>query len=207
MDSKQSSKEEGIYSVKDPSAQFWGIVFMVIVAIPTLLIACLAIFLILDKIGVIGATNVAQQTKDGFVEAFVLLICIDAFLVGIMMLVYYRLKAIWKGVELNLSTRTMSFPGGGIAANNITDYIKPEFLLQLFKRKTIDLDAISEIQQETIKYTSHSNNGTTVSYTHYIKFVGSFGAAHVRFKNEGKRDELYNAIRMANRMGTPVFAA
>lgn len=186
--SKQSNIKQEIYSVKDPLSQFAIILLMAIVAIFTLIMV---------------KVTISQKTIQDVVAS----ICAIVFLVGIMLLMFYRLKAIWKGVELNLSTRTMSFPGGGIAANDITDYFKPGFLFQIFKRKTIDLDAISEIQKETIQKTTYSREkGTRVDYTHYIKFVGSFGAAHVRFANEGKCDELYNIIRMANRMGTPVFA-
>ncbi|MFA6567370.1 MAG: hypothetical protein WCS96_04090 [Victivallales bacterium] len=103
---------------------------------------------------------------------------------------------------------SLSFPGGGIAANDIKDYIKLNFILQFFKRTTIKLSGISEIKAEDIRTTKKDGHGNvSISYTYYIRFVGKFGAARIKFANEGKRDELYNVIRQANKMGLPIFDA
>jgi hypothetical protein len=178
--SKSSKVDQDVFSIKDPL----NILITILVFVILLFVTYLSVL--------------------GLFDGVVLFFVVSA---SLLLAVGYRLKAIWDGVELDLNTREMSFPGGGIEANEITDYISLDYLLQLFKRKTIDLDDISEISQETIQTTRRKDGKTQISYTHYIKFVGAFGAAKVRFQSEGKRDQLYNAIRQANRMGAPIFEA
>jgi len=176
-ESKNSKVKTGVYSIKDPFS--------------ILLTGCALIIS-----GIIALVVLSDPSLFGIV--FVSLLIAGSL---------FRLRAVKDGVALDLSSDTMSFPGGGVAANEITDYISIDYLFQFFKRTTIELSSISEIRKETIQTTSHKNGRTTFSYTHYIKFVGTFGAAYVKFSSEGKRDQLYNAIRQANRMGTAVFKA
>lgn len=186
MYSYKNNINQDIYVIKDPASQLGLIVIMVVVGMITLY-AIIATFKAL-----IGGT--IAHLMGGVFWIVILL--------GIMGLSALRYSAISGGTEINLINRTMSFPGGGISANDVTNYINLEFLFQLFNRTTIDLDAISEIKRKTEKFTS--KNGTTCC-GYYIEFVGTFGAAYLMFDNEGKRDELFNAIRQINKMGTPLF--
>lgn len=123
------------------------------------------------------------------------------------LLVFLRLKAIIRGVVVNNTQRTLSFPGGGISANGLGDIFKPSFLLQYFTVKTISLDEISSIQKETIQTTIKKDGRAHQVHTHYISCVGRFGAAKIKFSSEGKRDELYGSIRQTNNMGEPFVRA
>lgn len=188
MYSYKNNINQDIYVIKDPASQLSLIVFMVIVGMITLFTT---IYLI-----------VSSRSIGDVVVGLVII----GILLGIMAWLAYAYKADSEGVELNLVNRTMSFPGGGISANNLSDYVNPEFLLQSVKRKTINLDAISEIRRRTEKISSHKgkNRGASI-VLYYIEFVGTFGGAHIMFYNEKKRNELFNAIRQVNEMGTPLF--
>ncbi len=128
---------------------------------------------------------------------------------GLLLVMIYRLKVIWKGIELDVENRTMSFQGGGITANDFSDYFKLSYLLQYFKRFEIDIDEISQIQanDNTTQHYDKTLKRWVTSTTHEINFVGSFGSATVKFSSSGKRDQIYNAIRQLNSMGTPYVKA
>jgi len=128
---------------------------------------------------------------------------------SLLLIIIYRLKTIWNGIELDIENRRMSFQGGGIAANDFADYFKPDFLLQYFKRYDINIDEISQIKanDETTQSYNKSIKEYITTTTYTITFTGSFGSATVRFNNGGKRDQIYNAIRQLNNMGTPYVKA
>lgn len=118
-----------------------------------------------------------------------------------------RLKAIWDGVKLDLEEGTIEFPGGGVAANDMSDYIKLDFLLQYLKRTRVYLDQVSYMvmDSKTSRTWSKDSGQYYESTKYYIRLSGTFGAASIPFLSEGKRNELYTAIRQLNRMGEPVF--
>lgn len=175
MFSRNNNIKQGTYSIKDAPAQLVTFVGILLVAI------ALIIQLVWGIFG-IGTLTIGKV----LLEVFAIVVFIVIF-----SMFYHRYKAIRKGYELDVTNHTLSFPGGGNAADDITNFGDSNYLLQYFKRKTIDLDTISEIRR--------SGNG--------IEFVGTFGATSVAFSNAAKRDELYNAIRLLKGMGTPVFAA
>ncbi len=108
------------------------------------------------------------------------------------------LKANWNGVVIDLNRDMVEVPGGGIAANDFSDYCKPKFLLQYFCRFKFNLRDISEIK----KYCKLDSKG---NQSHAMIFTGSFGSARIWFNSEGKRDQLYASIRQINNMGIPVI--
>lgn len=173
MFSKNNNIKQSVYSIKNPFEKLATIVFAVLMALLSL--------------GLFLGAAVGAGILTGIIAVAL----------------FFRYTAISDGFKLDIENHTMSFPGGGNAANDISDYFNLNFLLQDFKRKSIDLDAISEIRR---KDTRHSRKGI-VHETHYIEFVGTFGGTEVAFSNKAKRDELYNAIRLSNGMGTPIFAA
>jgi hypothetical protein len=179
MDSSSSGaalSKDQLYSVRDP-AKLMGKVLMMIP------LTILALFV-----------NYEFFLPDGH----------WLFLIGDIPLLVtgFRLKAIWKGVVVNVTEHTLTFPGGSVAANNFSDYVNPSYLLQSFQRFTIDLDQIGQI---STGLSFQANSANVSSYN--LEFVGTFGAASVGFSNEGKRDEIYSAIRQLNQMGTPINRA
>lgn len=185
MFSKRNNITQSVYSIKDAPEQLITIVSAIIMLF-------ISIFLILSWLA-------SSVTGSGQPE--LMIYSILSVVISIMLL--FRYNAIRDGYKLDLENHTMSFPGGGNAANDITDYFNLSYLLQPFMRKTIDLDAISEIRR---KDTRHKIRGT-VYENHLIEFVGTFGGTEIPISNKAKRDELFNAIRLSNGMGTPVFAS
>ena len=110
-----------------------------------------------------------------------------------------------QGIIIDLNNDVLEFPGGGIAANDISDYFKSKFLLQLFKRSSVNISSIREISRDNKVTTRRDKDGKLHVSTSYIfSFNGDFGAVDLRFFSEGKRDELYSILREINEMGIPV---
>ena len=115
-----------------------------------------------------------------------------------------RLRAIWGGVVIDYQNKTITLPGGGISLNNILDVINPKFLLQYFMRKTINIDDVTGIQSSNKVTTNYNRKtgGVSTWRTYYFHINGKFGAIKVSFFSSSKRDECYDEIRQAGRMGT-----
>lgn len=123
------------------------------------------------------------------------------FIVILGFFVYLRLRAVLPGTIVNLSKDTVSFNGGGISANNLTDYLSPSFLFQFFRREEIKLSSIRQIIAD--QKTTISKKGVPIT-KYFLRFNGKFGSVSLKFQNEHKRDELYSLIRSANEMGSPI---
>lgn len=194
VESKQQQiKNDGIYRVRDT-------------------INILATLFFTAVIGLFTA-----YSNINFIHGIFLLSIDDVFLGIIFISVFnlllfgasYRLRAIWDGVKLDLNERTIEFGGGGVAANDMSDYVKLEFLLQYFRRTKINLDDVSHMEMTTTstrRYNETTKSWST-SYKYQIQISGTFGAASIPFSSEGKCNELYTAIRQINRMGSPITFA
>jgi len=185
VDAKNSSiGKDGIYKVTDASAIFMYLLFYLFVLL------C-AFFL-----------NVAMLN-----EGSMLFLAVPAN--GFLLMTAYRLKAIWGGNVLNLQKRTLEFAGGGVAANEMSDYINLNYLLQSFKRSQINIDDIGHM--EVTEFTKRTWNKTTQSYNTLISYSitlsGPFGAVSIPFSSQGKCNEMYSAIRQLNKMGSPIVRA
>jgi len=186
VDAKNSSiGKDGIYKVTDASAIFMYLLFYLFVL--------LCVFFL----------NVALLETSGNVLIFFILAN------GFLLMTAYRLKAIWGGNVLNLEQRTLEFAGGGIAANEMSDYINLNYLLQFFKRSQINIDDIGHM--EVTEFTKKTWNKTTKSYmtsiSYSITLSGPFGAVSIPFSSQGKCNEMYSAIRQLNKMGSPIVRA
>ena len=184
VDAKNSSiGKDGIYKVTDASAIFMYLLFYLFVLL------CV-FFLNAAMIGDASMFFIAVP---------------NVFL----LMTAYRLKAIWGGNVLNLQKRTLEFAGGGVAANEMSDYINLNYLLQSFKRSQINLDDIGHM--EVTEYTKKTWNKITKSYNTHISYSitlsGPFGAASIPFSSQGKCNEMYSAIRQLNKMGSPIVRA
>lgn len=179
----------GIYTIRDTTAILWTMLFLLIVAAFTFYV-CRGLF------------------SRGFslTEIEIIFLTLPSVL---LVSSSFRLKAILGGVKLDLAKRTIEFGGGGVEANEISDYIKPQFLLQYFIRYRINLDEISQlmIDEKTKMHYNKQTGNWNSSTKYYIKLTGTFGAASVPFNSEGKCRELYTAIRQLNEMGDPIFMA
>jgi ammonia channel protein AmtB len=184
VDAKNSSiGKDGIYKITDASA----------------VLMCLLVYLFWLVIAFIFNGIMLEKGSYG------ILIILNGFL----LLTAYRLKAIWGGNVLNLQQRTLEFAGGGISANEMSDYINLNYLLQFFKRSRINIDDIGHM--EVTEYTTKTWNKTTQSYntriSYSISISGPFGAVSIPFSNQGKCNEMYSAIRQLNKMGSPIVRA
>ena len=123
-------------------------------------------------------------------------------LLFILMLGILEIKASMGGYVFDFDKREMTFPGGAISANNLSEYFKWWFFLQGMMRFTIRYEDIRNINRGTSIF--YDSQGDVSSYTHWIRINGNFGAAEFAFDNEAKLEELNSAIVAMNRMGAPV---
>ncbi len=127
----------------------------------------------------------------------------------------YRFFAIQNGIEFDLKTRKLSFPGGGLAANEILDYVRPAYFMQYLKRITIDLDDIQKISTRvewtsTIESTFGFGSGKSKKNKgrRLIKILtvsGNFGTADIKFKSDVKCDQVFTSLSYHLNMGSPVI--
>jgi hypothetical protein len=192
INSKSMISKSGVYRIRDTTTLLWTILGVAILAVGSWFYHSM----------IIEAVIAGDSDLD-------LKLTIAATIDFLLVLTAFRLSAIWDGVKLDLQNRTIDFGGGGVEANDLSDYLKPSFLLQYFMRHRINLDDISQMQMDT--QTTRAWNDSTKSWientTHFIRLQGRFGSASIPFASEGKCDQLYSAIREANRMGNPIFSA
>lgn len=188
MDASNTNRvaTESVIRVRDPKGLLWTIVGVIA----------------LTALSLFWNIHIAENLSLGNIPFYIVLNLP-------LLIILYRLKAIWKGIELDIDNRTMSFQGGGIAANDFADYFKLNFLLQYFKRFEINIDEISQIaaKDDVNLIWSKSLKTHIENWTYTINFVGTFGSASVNFTNKGKRDQIYNYIRQLNKMGDPYVKA
>ena len=180
-DNEQEHQEyEPVYCIKDPKK--------------------ILILIGLTAICLVAAVHLAGQAIPGGGSVILPVIC-----VVLAIAFAFIAKTNWGGVVLDLHNDTLEFPGGGIAANEFIDYIRPEYLIQVFKRHQIPISEIREISRHNKVTKRRSDSGkVSTSVTPIITLNGSFGAVDIKFASEGKRDELYSALREINDMGIPI---
>lgn len=198
MDSYNSNSETqlGIYRVRDPKR----LLMIVLSLIPLGWISYESTIGYIDHIAEFP-NDYLLKTIDLFggytFEVYATVMSLTAILL-------LRLRAIWSGVKLDLDDRMIHIPGGHVSANDFIDFFKPSFLLQYFLRFHIDMDQIRQIGEKTKITKKEMNNGQVkTKYRYSLELRGTFGAADVWFIDEGKRDEIYSAIRELNSMGDP----
>ena len=107
-------------------------------------------FKVKDPMGIL----ITVVTLIGSIIGFLFCIFVPgALLFGVVLfptifLAFFRLKAISGGVEFILETHELSFPGGGISANEFSDYFSKDWLLQFFKRYTVKIDDIMQMYND-----------------------------------------------------------
>lgn len=108
-----------------------------------------------------------------------------------------------EGVLVDQTNDTIEYYGGGISPDSVLDYINPMFWFQIFLRHNLKISEITQISEYSIRIVE----GGQVRYRHGLSVQGIFpsGTANIVFGDEGRRDQLYNAIRSINRMGNPII--
>jgi hypothetical protein len=109
-------------------------------------------------------------------------------------------RASLQGVVISEVDGSVEIPGGGVSANEVTQWLSPKFVLQIAFRHRIALDAIRNVR----RITRMEGRGKSRGRGHYLTLQGTFGAASVRFFDEGKRDQAFAMLREACGVGEPV---
>ena len=157
-------------------------------------------FIIVTIIGVFGfviARSAFQTNSLLTMQIFPFSTLLFVLLLGIL-----EINASMGGYVFDFDTREMTFPGGAISANSLSEYFKWWFFLQGMMRFTIRYEDIRNINRGTTTF--YDSHGDVSTYAHWIRINGNFGAAQFVFDNEAKLEELNSAIVAMNRMGTPV---
>lgn len=129
--------------------------------------------------------------------------------IGLAVLLYFFSRPHRLGTIVDVTNRTLEFPAIGVAANNVSDYFSPSFLLRrFFGRIEVSLDDLRQISAEdSVTETWNKEKAEwDYDYTYTLRFSGYFGNAFLVF-DQGKRDELFSLLREVNSMGIPVVNA
>jgi hypothetical protein len=131
-------------------------------------------------------------------------------------------------VEVDRENGIMTYPGGGIALNNVIDLVRPRYVLQYLLRFRVKLHDIRMLERHDAVYKDRpaptgdplpdapyqpEKDAVGIALTNvlghaygdrsYIRFNGSFGAVKLKIAR-AKRDELYSLIRQSVGMGIPI---
>lgn len=115
--------------------------------------------------------------------------------------VFFLIKAEIPGVVIDAKNDRFSFRGGGVSANNLTDYISPLFWLQSVRRFEYPLSSVSSVAPD-LKVSV--NNKGNVSTSYYLRIAGTFGSARISVGDERKLQELMSIFVNLLDMGVPV---
>lgn len=110
-------------------------------------------------------------------------------------------QSYYKGIEVDLETKTFSFPKSDVE-NSFIDIITLKSFRDLRKRETLSLLDIEALNNETKRWSTKSkdSNGKTIT-TKHVKYLlnvsGDFGSRQFEFSSKQKRDECRAMINRA----------
>ena len=102
------------------------------------------VFLIIIAIALFFIISLASQGEHLLPILYNPVIVILILIAGIVLI---RMVINAKGIVIDVPENKLTFPGGGVEANEWFDYLKPSFIFQYFDRKSIPLDEIRYIQE------------------------------------------------------------
>jgi uncharacterized protein len=139
-------------------------------------------------------------------DGAILILPLFLLLLALIFDLWYRIKVEREGIIIDFDDDTLTFPGGGISANNFSEYFTKKFFFQRYNQFTITFSDIRQIKSEDkrTRIWSKELKRYIENEFHYLHINGAFGAITLPFSDEGKRDELYSIIRQENSMGAPV---
>lgn len=194
LSKKSEEKLEGNFKIVDTT----GVLVLTVTSVVSYIIAASLIAAIL------------LEKSHVTMEMIGITITISLLFIPINCLLMYRLLAIWNGVQFDLETRKLSFPGGGLAANDLLDYVRPSFFMQYLKRITIDLEDILQIGMEkrwvkTIEsWVGGGKFKDKEKLVGILTITGNFGTAEIKFKSIPKGNQVYSALSYYLELGEPV---
>ncbi|MDL2210293.1 hypothetical protein LJC26_05770 [Desulfovibrio sp. OttesenSCG-928-O18] len=159
------------------------------------------ILALLLAVGALAAGGVCYF--DGYSTAAYILITISVMLFWL----FWVNKG---GYVIDVENDVLVFPGGGVEAESWLSYFNPMYWLQGFRRHSVPLSEIREIDayRDTRTNTYTDSKGKThrkTTKTDVLEINGDFGAVRFSFMSKGKRDQLYSAIVQINEMGDPIL--
>ena len=118
----------------------------------------------------------------------------------------------YKGIEVDLETKTFSFPKSDIE-NSILDIITLKAFRDMSKRDSLNLVDIEALNNETKRWsTKHKDsNGKSVTKKHVqylLNISGEFGSRQLIFSAKQKRDECRAMLNSAvKKLGTKISSS
>ncbi len=151
--------------------------------------------------GICCLIAISSLIKKDYASVILLL---GLMLLGIPIFKIFLIQA--KGYVVDVEADTLEYPGGGMEAESLRSYISKEYWLRAFKRLTLRISEIREVEVYS-KTTRRTNSQGKVSSStaHYLDINGEFGAIQFSFLTKGKRDELHSLLVQMNRMGNPIL--
>jgi hypothetical protein len=122
-----------------------------------------------------------------------------------------------RGTVVHFDDRTVSLPGGGVAAKSFLENLSPKHWIQMGRRFDVPIDEITQLAYKT-KWTAVSRWKLLVAdkenkdkirsnrkLKHVIQMNGTKGTVSIAFRSEPKADEVLAAVRSMLPKGTPVI--
>lgn len=109
-----------------------------------------------------------------------------------------------RGVTVDTEADLLRFPGGGVEANGMRDYVSPRFLLQGLAMREVRLSEIRSVRWLSVRREGGDARRQKRRYAAVV--TGAFGVVNIPFCSRGKMDQFCSAVAALNRMGVPVVA-
>ena len=145
-------------------------------------------------------------------------VLITPFLTALTYIFYLTAKTKAKGTTISIDDKTISYPGGSIAAESVKDYFTSSYWLQCTKTHTTKFEDITQLSttvnqtifnklNKFLRPPTVSDNGhvriVKTRYKYGVEIQGTFGAATIYFKSSQKRDQLFGLLRQYLKAGVP----
>lgn len=118
---------------------------------------------------------------------------------GLFIIGALRAKVEFSGIRIDSLNDIISFPGGAVKFNSISQFILN--LNQRFRRYSYKISEIEFIKAEDKRNISKDGK---ISYSYLLTFTGNGGTVTLPFTNSAQRDQVYAIIVNLNNMGIPV---
>ncbi|MBH9552260.1 hypothetical protein [Inhella gelatinilytica] len=149
--------------------------------------------------------GIIDKPKDGFLERLIAGLVCGGLALVINSLLMYRIRALLPGVRLDLELGEISFPGGGLAANGVFDYVRPKFWMQYLDRIVIKTDQVTQIgldaRWKKVPFLGDKDGERRV-WT--LRLDGDFGSTGIDFSNKKKAEQAYGQLAAYLEAGSPV---
>jgi TM2 domain-containing membrane protein YozV len=119
---------------------------------------------------------------------------------------YFLLTAQWSGIIIDLKDGTIQFPGGGIAADSVPDYVRPSWLFQHFLRFSQDLEDLQSVEGYSKVKLLRVGDYSNAYLVYKLRIVFTNMVVTTNFAgNSAKRDQIQILLMQVLKMGDPVL--